>query len=443
MMLSDTTEQAFLGCLIRAPEIYKIPALSITKNYFNSLKSQKLYEIIGAWLNFYQDDKNISDTEFLTFIESQYGEWFKRNSGFVGECFKLIPDKDVAIEKWHMHFSGLQKFLYYREFKELLLETDKKVDEDPLNIEAHIHNAVNNLTSTFSNIKDFQKQTMLGDVIDNFQANFMERMNPDFSPSKFDFFQLDNLLGGYFPGSYNLITARSSVGKSAFINTISRNMIYNQGKKIAVFNLETGNFPFLMRWFAKDLEIDSKFIREPQKMTDEQRISVMEASKKLMENFHNKLFLVEGIYYVDQIIQKILYLDKIYGLDGIFIDLLEYVRCREHTENRQKEIAFISNEFFNLTRANRFWIAMIQQQNKEGDKKGEQAAGRNAEDTFLQADTVIGLYHSELENGEKDPYHRLVKVTKGRDSGVGSVTLKYTGKFTLFEDETIGGETIT
>lgn len=443
MMLSDTTEQAFLGCLIRAPEIYNIIKLVATKDHFNSLKSQKLYEIIGAWLNFYQDDKNISDTEFLTFIESQYGEWFKRNSGFVGECFKLIPDKDVAIEKWELHFSGLVKFLYYRQFKEVLVETNKRVDEDPLNIETHIHNTVNNLTGTFSNIKDFQKQTMLGDVIDNFQENFMSRMDAGFSPSKFDFFQLDNLVGGYFPGSYNLITARSSVGKSAFINTISRNMVYNQGKKIAVFNLETGNFPFLMRWFAKDLEIDSKLIREPQLMTDEQRVSIMEASKKLMENFYNKLFLVEGIYYVDQIIQKILYLDKQFGLDGVFIDLLEYVRTREKTNSRQAEIAYISNEFFNLTRANKFWISMIQQQNKEGDKKGEQTSGRNAEDPFLQADTVIGLYHSELDNGEKDPYRRLIKVTKGRDSGVGSVTLKYTGKYTLFEDETVGGEIIT
>jgi len=442
MTLSDTTEQAFLGCLIRAPEIFEKANLIVSKDHFSSLKSQKLYEIISSWINFYQDKTNISDTEFLTFIEAQYGEWFKRNQGFLGECFKLIPDKDVAIEKWDLHFSGLEKLLYYRQFKELILETDKKVDEDPLNIETHVHNIINTLTTTFSNFKDFKKQAMLGEVIDNFQENFLERMKPDFSPSKFDFFQLDSLVGGYFPSSYNLITARSSVGKSAFINTIARNMVYNQGKKIAVFNLETGNFPFLMRWFAKDLKIDSKLIREPQKMTEEQRVAVMEASKRLMENYYNKLFLVEGIYYVDQIIQKILYLDKQFGLDGIFIDLLEYVRTREKTNSRQAEIAFISNEFFNLTRSNKFWIAMIQQQNKEGEKKGEQTAGRNAEDPFLQADTVIGIYHQELENGEKDPNRRLIKVSKGRDSGIGSVTLKYIGKYTLFEDETIGGETL-
>lgn len=440
MILSDTTEQAFLGCLIRAPEIYNITNLVVTKDHFNSLKSQKLYDIINAWINFYQDDKNISETEFLTFAESQYGEWFKRNSEFVGECFRLIPDKDVAIEKWELHFSGLEKFLYYRQLKEILIETDKKVDGDPLNIESHIHDVVTTLTTTFSNVKNFQKQTMLGDVIDNFQTNFLERTDPEFKPSLFNFIDLDNLLGGYFPSSYNLITARSSVGKSAFVNTISRNMVYNQGKKIAVFNLETGNFPFLMRWFAKDLKINSKLIREPKKMTEEQRVSIMDASKKLFNDYSNQLFLIENVYSVDKIIQKILYLDKQFGLDGVFVDLLEYIKTREHTENRTREIANISNELFALTRGNKFWISMIQQQNKEGEKKGEQVSGRNSEDPFLQADTVISLYNLELENGEKDPHRRVVKVTKGRDSGVGSIILKYTGEYTLFEDELVGGE---
>jgi replicative DNA helicase len=167
----------------------------------------------------------------------------------------------------------------------------------------------------------------------------------------------------------------------------------------------------------------------------------MDASKKLFNLYPNNLFLIEGVYYVEQIIQKILYLDKqCGGLDGVFIDLLEYVRARERTENRTKEIAYISNEFFGLTRSNGFWIAMLQQQNKDGDKKGEQSSGRNAEDPFMQADTAIGLYHAELENGERDPDRRQVKVTKGRDSGTGNVTLKYIGKYTLFEDETIGGD---
>lgn len=434
MTLSESTEQAFLGCLIRAPEIFETISLVVTKEYFASLKSQRLYEIIKAWVEFYEEPEKLSDAEFITFTESQYGEWYKRSAAFVGECFKFIPDKFVALEKWEIHFASLEKFLYYRKFKELIHTVDKTIDTDPLNINNHIHNTMNELTTTFAGMKDFQKQSTLIDAVEGFQEIFQTRMDPNFSPSKFNLEDVDNLVGGYYPSSYNLITARSSVGKSAFVNTITQNMVYKQNKKIAVLNIETGNFPFLMRWFSKDLSIDSKLIRDPKLMSAQQRKDIMEASAKLAKNYGNQLFLIQDVYYVEQIIQTILYLHKQYGLDGVFIDLLEYVRAREKTESRQKEIAFISNEFFNLTRRNSFWVTMIQQQNKEGDKKGEQSSGRNAEDPFMQADTVIGLYHAETESGEKDPHHRICKVTKGRDSGTGSVMLKFNGKYTLFED---------
>lgn len=434
MILSETYEQSFLGCLIRSPELIDKVSHLATNDYFVSLKSKKLFEIIRDWGSTCRDKCNLTETEFLAFTESQYSTWYKTNKPFVSECFKKIVDKDIAFEKWPVYFDGLEKFVVYRLFKDALYEMDQKADQNPLNIGSTIQSGLNKVSTLSTSLREFQKETLLKDTLDEFKVEFGKRLDPNFSPSFFGLKDVDNMMGGFFPGTYNLITARSSVGKSAFINTIIRNMVYKQNKKIIVYNIESGNFSFFMRWFSKDLKIDSKLIKEPKLLTEKQRTEIFDAIEKLYKGYGDKIFPIHKIYYVDQIIQSIEQIRNTYGVDGIFIDLLEYVKARHSTENRTKEIAYISNEFFSMTRDADFFITMIQQQNKEGDRKGEQGSGRNSEDPYMQCDSAMGLYFSENELGERDPRKRILKVMKSRDGTTGSIPINFVGEYTLFED---------
>lgn len=439
MDFSSIAEESLLGSFLYAPEIYEQNKSGISKELFSSSRTQKVLEIIEDWTRHYPD-ANLNDNDFLIFTQSQYSEWFDRNKELIGQCLRRAVDKDVSIEKWPNYLKTLEKLYYSRISADFFNNIKDKILSDPLNIDTHLRASLDEASKLSSSLEYNKSEFDLAETINNYQEDYWLRLQDDFSPSKFGLFSIDEMFGGYYPFTYNIISARSSVGKSAFVNTINRNMVEQQGKKIAIFNLETDNNAYLRRWFSKDLKINSKILKNPKLMTSAQREALLANCETFYQKFNKKIHLIEGVYYIDQIVQKIINIYNHFGLDGVFIDLIGYVTSKERHEKRQMQIASISNALFQLTRKYPIFITVVQQQNKDGDnKKGEQSSGRESEDPFIQADTAISLSKTLDATGKTDNDKRIVTITKNRDGELGSAEIKFTKEFTLFQDEILGG----
>ncbi len=441
---SEVTEQSLLACIIRAPKIYDELRFLVKKEHFSFLNTQKLFSLVEEWIQTFQGNDvhdSIGYTEFISHIEMQHSEWFLKNKEFISETSLRVIDNDQAKEKWRYFYSHLEKYYFASTFISILDTTKKEVEVSPLNIKDSIKELQSNIVKIYSGINFLDSDTSLEQNLNEYKANLIKRMDEKYSPAYFGLKYVDEMFGGFFPNTYNLITARSSVGKSALVQTTAKNMVTKQGKKVAIFNLEMDNFDFLSRWFAQELKISSRYLRNPSKLlTQLQRDKLLEYQKELAHNNSDQLHLVDDIYDVSQMIDKIMNIYHTYGLDVVFIDLIEYVSTRKHFENRTRELAYISNEFFQLRKKIDIAIIMVQQQNKSGDNKAEQGSGRGSEDPFIQSDASIGLFKNEVSEGQFDQNTRIINVMKNRHGETGSVIVKFNKDLTMFEDDSLGGK---
>lgn len=440
MVQSEAAEQALLMCLIRAPKVWGECQFSVKRELFSYVTTQKLYDIVVEWIDTVKENINLAGYEdFIAYCEIQYSEWFNRNKEYLRECSNKIIDSDQAEEKWKLYQNILEKFYVFSVTNDVIEKSKEKMINSPLEIKSHIQELQTDLNHLFSGTNFSDNTSDLSSVIENYRENIIRRLDKEYSPCYFGLRHVDEGFGGFFPNTYSLITARSSVGKSALVQTAAKNMLLKQDKKVAVFNLEMDNFDFLTRWFSQDLKINSLQIRDPKSLTKDQRKELFKLQEDLLLKYKEQLHLIDDMYDVSQIIDKILQLYKLYGLDVVFVDLIEYVSAKKHLENRTRELAYISNEFFRLRKQIDISIIMIQQQNKTGDVGGTQASGRGSEDPFIQSDVSIGLFKYQNDDGTFDPDRRILNVMKNRHGSTDSYTIKFNKDLTMFEDDFLGG----
>lgn len=442
-LTSETTEQSLLMCIIRSPRIYDELKFLVKAEHFSFLNTKKLFNLITEWINLYQSMEifnSMGYSEFISYVELNHSEWFFKNKDFLKESSLTVIDSDQANEKWRYFYSLLEKYYLASVFSTVLDNTKKNVEQTPLNIKESIKDLQSNITRLYSGMDVLEADTSLENSLKNYTVNLVKRMHEKYSPAYFGIKFLDEMFGGFFPNTYNLITARSSVGKSALVLTTAKNMVTKQGKKVAVFNLEMNNFDFLSRWFSQDLKISSRYLRNPAKsLTQKQRDDLLKLQDELLHNNADQLHLIDNIYDCSQIIDKILNIYNTYGLDVVFVDLIEYVSTRKRFENRTRELAYISNEFFQLKKKIDVSIVMVQQQNKSGDNKVEQGSGRGSEDPYIQSDASIGLFKKQLDDGSFDPDRRVVTIMKNRHGETGSYEVKFNKDLVMFEDDSFSG----
>ena len=113
----------------------------------------------------------------------------------------------------------------------------------------------------FSNIK---KETLRIDILIDKALKRMEELSAKeagLSGVPSGFTRLDRITSGWQPSDLIIIAARPSMGKTAFMLSMARNMAVEHNKPVAVFSLEMSSLSLVNRLIVSETELAAEKIR--------------------------------------------------------------------------------------------------------------------------------------------------------------------------------------
>lgn len=156
-------------------------------------------------------------------------------------------------------------------------------------------------------------------------------------PSGFN--ALDEVTSGWQPSDLVIIAARPSMGKTAFVLSMTRNMAVNHNQPIALFSLEMSSVQLVNRLIASETELGSEKIRNG-KLSEEE-----------WQQLHSKIkALIKAPIYVDdtpalsifELRAKCRRLQQRYGIKVLIIDYLQLMTAgADMRGNREQEVSMI------------------------------------------------------------------------------------------------------
>lgn len=206
------------------------------------------------------------------------------------------------------------------------------------------------------------------------------------------FKELDYITSGWQKSDYIIIASRPSIGKTAIGIKFALEAIKNN-KKALFFSIEMAQEPVVKRFISMDLEIEPTLIKYP----DENIIKKINNIKS--REYYNNLFIIDEPFVTTGFINKTLYkYNKIYGIDLVILDYLQYIKPEKGKKNttRENDISEISSSLKSIARQFDIPFIVLSQLNRSVElrqnKKPMLADLRESGSIEQDADIVIFLY---------------------------------------------------
>jgi replicative DNA helicase len=247
---------------------------------------------------------------------------------------------------------------------------------------------------------------------------------------------LDGIIGGFHPGEWVIIAARPSVGKTAFVLNIHRNLAL-EGIPSAMFSVEMSAELITMRLISMESGIPMKSLKSAY-------ISRQELPKltRAIENIENMPIYIDDTGNLDifELRSKARMAVKEFGVKMISIDYLQLLTLGYKVSrkmSRAEELAKISRSIKDLAKELNITIIGLSQVTREVEKRPTKkpllSDLRESGALEQDADVVIFLYKPE-----KDKENVIVvDVAKNRNGAQGETKLYFHKEIMRFES--IGG----
>jgi len=253
--------------------------------------------------------------------------------------------------------------------------------------------------------------------------------------------ELDNMTNGLHPSEMIVIAARPSMGKTALAMNIAEHVAVDKRIPVAVFSLEMSAQQLATRLLCSRARVNLHHIRNgimPKNAQQELFKAVTEysASKMVIDD-------TAGLSINELRAKSRRLMDK-HGLGLIVIDYLQLLKSpsKRGQENRQIEIAEISNGIKALAKELTIPIIVLAQLNRKSEDRGDGKPRisdlRESGSIEQDADVVGLLYRSAYyakdadDRDEKGGEAELI-IAKQRNGPTGEVPLTFLSEFTRFE----------
>ena len=250
------------------------------------------------------------------------------------------------------------------------------------------------------------------------------------------FSEFDRMTGGFQPGSLNIIAARPSMGKTAFVLNLAHNMTIKDKKTVAIFSLEMSKEQLVNRLLAMESRVDSQTLRTGN-LSDSDWDQVVESSGIIA---NTKLLLDDtpGIT-VAELRSKCRKFKLEHGLDCIMIDYLQLMSGSgaRKGDSRQQEISDISRSLKALARELNVPVIALSQLSRACESRTDHRPMlsdlRESGAIEQDADIVMFLYRDEYYNKDS-PSKGITEViiAKQRNGPIGTVELVWMGDLCRF-----------
>lgn len=436
-------EEAVLGAVMLEKDAI-IAVIDILKaEYFYKEVHQIIFRSI------LELSKNLDPIDLLTVTE----ELRKKNElDMVGGPYFLAQLTNKIASAAHVEFHAriiTQKYIQ-REMIRISSDIQEKAFDNSMDVDDLIDFAESQLFEVaMGNIK---KETQKIDTVIDQALKRIEELSTreeGFSGVPSGFTKLDRITSGWQPSDLIIIAARPSMGKTAFILSMGRNMAVEHKKPIAIFSLEMSSLQLVNRMIVSETELASEKIRNGN------------LKKYEWEQLEIKLkHLVEAPIFVDdtpaisvfELRAKARRLKIQHDIQLLVVDYLQLMTGPPETAgNREQEVSTISRSLKAVAKELNIPIIALSQLNRSvelrsGDKRPQLSDLRESGAIEQDADLVIFIHRPErfglLQDAEGNSTKGMAEIiiAKHRNGSVGDVQLKFKAeqaKFTDLEDDFI------
>ena len=255
---------------------------------------------------------------------------------------------------------------------------------------------------------------------------------------------LDNITLGWQPSDLIIVAARPSMGKTAFVLSMARNMAVTYETPVAIFSLEMSSTQLMTRLIVAETGLDSKLVRSG-KLSPEDWNNLHIATKPLG---------MAPLYIDDTPALSIFEFRskarRMYAHNGIKLIIIDYLQlmtggAQSNNGNREQEVAFISRTLKAIAKELNIPIIALSQLNRttesRGGSKRPQLSDLRESGAIEQDADVVAFIHrpeyygfTQTEDGQSTLGLAELILAKHRNGEVTDVRLKFIKDQARFAD---------
>ena len=249
------------------------------------------------------------------------------------------------------------------------------------------------------------------------------------------FTELDNTTLGWQPSDLIIVAARPSMGKTAFVLTMARNMAVEYETPVAFFSLEMASTQLMNRLIVGETGLDHKLIRSGKLSPDEWKILETKTKPLGMAPLYIDDTPALSIY---EFRSKARRLHSNYGIKLIIIDYLQLMTASGQGDkgNREQEVSFISRTLKGIAKELNIPIIALSQLNRAAESrtgsKRPQLSDLRESGAIEQDADVVALIHrpeyygfTQTDTGESTAGLTEIILAKHRNGEVRDIKLRF------------------
>ncbi|NPA68981.1 MAG: replicative DNA helicase [Chlorobi bacterium] len=257
------------------------------------------------------------------------------------------------------------------------------------------------------------------------------------------FSSLDRITSGWQNSDLVIIAARPSMGKTAFVLSMARNMAVNHNKAVALFSLEMSSVQLVMRLISSETELGSEKLRSGNLKDHE-----WQQLEYKIKNLEKARIFIDDTPAIglNELRSKCRKLKTRENIDLVIIDYLQLMSGTAETRgNREQEVSMISRGLKAVAKELNLPIIALSQLNRSvemrsGNKRPQLSDLRESGAIEQDADIVIFIHRPEkmgiTEDDEGNSTRGLAQIiiAKHRNGAVTDVDLRFREEFARFEE---------
>jgi len=254
------------------------------------------------------------------------------------------------------------------------------------------------------------------------------------------FTKIDRVTSGLQASDLIIIAARPSMGKTAFILSMLRNMAVDHNIPVAMFSLEMSNIQLVMRLIVSETELDHSKIKNG-KLTTEEWAILEERTKSLLSA---PIFLDDTpALSIFEFRAKCRRLHQKHKIKCVFVDYLQLMNA-PNAGSREQEISTISRQLKAIAKELEIPVIALSQLNRSIDKTNEyrpqlsnlRESGAIEQDADIVAFIHRPEYYKILEDNEGNSTVGMAEIiiAKHRNGALEDIQLRFEKQFAKFTE---------
>lgn len=256
-------------------------------------------------------------------------------------------------------------------------------------------------------------------------------------------------LGGLQSSDLIIIAAESSMGKTAFANTITHNVI-KAGHKVAFYSLEMTKEQLTARLISSITGIKANNILSS--VLSSRDMETMQHCYSQMARYADNLYFEDkSTNTIDSILNSIRRMYYRYNVRGVVIDYLQLISGRYKSSNKTAFIGEVTRELKNIAKELGIWVILLSQLNRnkeDGNPFPTSDRLRDSGEILEACDVCLLIYRPDYYNkylgknlSYPAPYKEvsvektaMVIQSKGRNTGTGKWIMRFDPERTTYEN---------